>query len=83
MASKYSGRLKRVWGTEKIYFYKADRPKDKNVKLHKYITDHDFITQDVLDSLSYANTALVLKNYTKRHGIGFEYIGNDTWVILK
>jgi hypothetical protein len=60
-----------------------ERPKDKNTKLHKFISSHDTICIEDLEKLSIANIDLVLKNYTKRKGTQFEYIGNDTWVILK
>lgn len=68
---------------KKYYRDGTGRRYSKDILLHHYIMSHDVITEDIMHAMTFNNCEAALRNYTKRKGVIFEYIGNDTWVIIK
>ena len=74
----------RIWGVEKVHVpRKLVKYRSRSELLDEHIKAKDYITRDDLNKMSFPNADLVIKNYTRRKGVEFEYIGDGKWVILK
>lgn len=83
MVNLYTRPIQRIWGTEKVPVTHTRARKDRNQMLEEHIRTKDYITEEEINKMSFANARRILERYTKKKGVVFDYIGDDKWVILK
>jgi hypothetical protein len=75
--------IKHIWGSEKVKQSSRYRRPNRVQKLFEYINNTDTVYESDLNKMSFNNIEYTLRNYTKRYGLTFKKLTNETWEIIR